>query len=199
MKKNIRKLVTAGIIAALLSGQTAFAAEVTGDTEASAQVGQVNEETLPGDEATEEEVTEVPDNTPGNVTQEETAPEMAEESMEDQMQSDPSKEVQTESVLPEAKEQESEHVYKLQYRVHVQTYGWQDWKSDGEIAGSTGQAKRIEAIQICLTGKYADKYDIYYRVHSQTYGWLDWAKNGQKAGSLGYAKRLEALEICLVE
>lgn len=87
----------------------------------------------------------------------------------------------------------------IEYRVHGQTYGWQGWKSDGEIAGSTGQAKRIEAIQIRLTGKYKEKYDIYYRVHSQTYGWLDWAKNGQKAGSLAYAKRLEALEIRLVE
>lgn len=87
----------------------------------------------------------------------------------------------------------------IRYRVHGQTYGWQGWKADGEVAGSTGQAKRIEAIQIELTGKYAEQYDIYYRVHSQTYGWLDWAKNGQKAGSLAYAKRLEALEVCLVE
>lgn len=87
----------------------------------------------------------------------------------------------------------------IRYRVHGQTYGWQNWKSDGEIAGTTGQSKRIEAIQIELTGKYAKKYDIYYRVHSQTYGWLDWAKNGEKAGSLGYSKRMEALEIVLVE
>ena len=87
----------------------------------------------------------------------------------------------------------------IRYRVHGQTYGWQNWKADGEIAGTTGQSKRIEAIQIELTGKYAKKYDIYYRVHSQTYGWLDWAKNGEKAGSLGYSKRMEALEIVLVE
>ena len=64
----------------------------------------------------------------------------------------------------------------IRYRVHGQTYGWQGWRADGEIAGTTGQSKRIEAIQIELTGKYAEKYDIYYRVHSQTYGWLDWAK-----------------------
>lgn len=87
----------------------------------------------------------------------------------------------------------------IRYRVHGQSYGWQDWKTDGEIAGTTGQEKRIEAIQIELTGKYAKQYDIYYRVHLQSYGWMDWAKNGEKAGSLGYAKRLEALEICLVQ
>ena len=68
----------------------------------------------------------------------------------------------------------------IRYRVHGQTYGWQGWRADGEIAGTTGQSKRIEAIQIELTGKYAEKYDIYYRVHSQTYGWLDWAKMVKK-------------------
>lgn len=97
------------------------------------------------------------------------------------------------------KPDQEEETGGIRYRVHGQTYGWQGWKADGEVAGSTGQAKRLEAIQIELTGKYAEQYDIYYRVHSQTYGWLDWAKNGQKAGSLAYAKRLEALEICLVE
>lgn len=94
---------------------------------------------------------------------------------------------------------QEEEMGGIRYRVHGQTYGWQNWKADGEIAGITGQSKRIEAIQIELTGKYADKYDIYYRVHLQTYGWLDWAKNGEKAGSLGYSKRMEALEIVLVE
>lgn len=93
----------------------------------------------------------------------------------------------------------------IRYRVHGQTYGWQDWRENGEIAGTTGQKKRIEAIQIRLTGEYAEKYDIYYRVHSQTYGWLDWAKGGdsdettQKAGTSAYAKRMEAIEIQLVK
>lgn len=201
MKKNIRKLVTAGIIAALLSGQTAFAAEVTGDTEAPTQVGQVNEETPAGDETTEEEVTEIPDNTSGNVTQEETAPEMAEESKEDQTQSDPSKEVQTESVLPEAKEQESEHVYKLQYRVHVQTYGWQDWKDSGSTAGTTGEAKRLEAIEMRVVdedGNPSSDFHVEYRSHVQTYGWQDWVGDGQVSGTTGEAKRLEAIQIRLV-
>ena len=26
----------------------------------------------------------------------------------------------------------------IEYRAHCQTYGWQDWKKDGEIAGTTG-------------------------------------------------------------
>ena len=33
-------------------------------------------------------------------------------------------------------------------RVHVQDIGWQNWVRNGRIAGTTGQSKRIEAIQI---------------------------------------------------
>ncbi len=36
----------------------------------------------------------------------------------------------------------------IRYRVHVQDIGWMDWVSNGQIAGTTGQSKRIEAIQI---------------------------------------------------
>ena len=87
----------------------------------------------------------------------------------------------------------------IQYKTHVQTYGWQNWVTGGNTAGTSGQAKRLEAIQIKLTGQMAEKYDIYYRVHSQTYGWLGWAKNGESAGTEGFAKRLEAVQIVLVE
>lgn len=40
--------------------------------------------------------------------------------------------------------------YKLQYKVHVQDYGWQDWKNEGEMAGTMYEAKRLEAIEIRL-------------------------------------------------
>ena len=71
--------------------------------------------------------------------------------------------------------------------------------SDGATAGTTGQSKRLEAIQITLTDELAELYDVYYRVHVQTYGWLDWACNGETAGTTGLSKRLEAIEIVLVE
>lgn len=87
----------------------------------------------------------------------------------------------------------------ITYRTHVQSYGWsQGWVSNGKSSGTSGQAKRLEAIEIKLTGAVANYYDVYYRVHAQTYGWLAWAKNGQTAGSAGSAKRLEGIQICLV-
>ena len=87
----------------------------------------------------------------------------------------------------------------ITYKTHVQSYGWLNNVSNGDISGKTGESKRLESIQINLTGDMADKFDVYYRVHAQSYGWLDWAKNGQSAGTQGLSKRLEAIEIVLVE
>lgn len=36
----------------------------------------------------------------------------------------------------------------IRYRAHVQKQGWQDWRNDGQIAGTTGQKLRLEAVQI---------------------------------------------------
>jgi uncharacterized protein YjdB len=92
------------------------------------------------------------------------------------------------------------------YTAHIQGYGWQDdvnvsslWKRDGEMSGTSGQSRRLEAIRIKLTGEMAEHYDVYYRVHAQSYGWLGWAKNGEPAGTAGYSKRLEGIEIVLVQ
>ena len=91
------------------------------------------------------------------------------------------------------------------YTTHVQSIGWQGnennvntWFRDGQMAGTSGRAKRLEAIRIALTGEMAEHYDVYYRVHAQTYGWLAWTKNGEAAGTAGISKRLEGIQIVLV-
>ena len=77
--------------------------------------------------------------------------------------------------------------------------GWQNWKNENQIAGTTGQAKQVEALKIKLTGAMAQKYDIYYRTHVADYGWLDWAKNGEMSGTSGMAKRVECVQVVLVQ
>lgn len=77
---------------------------------------------------------------------------------------------------------------KLEYQVHVQDIGWQDWKYGGETAGTTGQEKRIEAIII----KYPN---IKYRVHIEDLGWSNWCNSGEVAGTTGQSKRIEAIQI----
>lgn len=39
---------------------------------------------------------------------------------------------------------------KLRYRVHVAETGWQDWKQEGEYAGTRGKSLRVEALQIVM-------------------------------------------------
>lgn len=99
---------------------------------------------------------------------------------------------------------DSKYQGSVQYTTHIQDIGWEnkgedDWKEDGEVSGTSGKSKRLEAIRIRLSGEMKEKYDIYYRVHAQDYGWLDWAKNGEEAGTSGLSKRLEAIEIILIQ
>jgi uncharacterized protein YjdB len=83
------------------------------------------------------------------------------------------------------------------YRTHVQTYGWQSWKYNGAISGTTAQAKRLEGIYIKLqNAQYSG--DITYKTHIQSYGWENtWRTGGQLSGTTGEAKRLEAIQINL--
>lgn len=79
----------------------------------------------------------------------------------------------------------------LQYKVHVQDEGWSDYKNAGDIAGTTGENKRIEAIIL----KANNGLDISYRVHMENLGWSEWVTNGQIAGTTGQSRRIEAIEI----
>lgn len=77
----------------------------------------------------------------------------------------------------------------IKYQVHIQDIGWQDEKSNWGMAGTEGQAKRVEAIKISASEH------IRYRVHIQDSGWSEWVPNDCIAGTVGQAKRLEAIEI----
>ena len=82
------------------------------------------------------------------------------------------------------------------YNTHVQTYGWQDFVYNGDMAGTSGQSKRLEGIHIALVNQpYTG--GIEYRTHVQTYGWQEWKQNGQMSGTSGESKRLEGIEIRL--
>ncbi|MBO7675020.1 MAG: Ig domain-containing protein, partial [Atopobiaceae bacterium] len=88
----------------------------------------------------------------------------------------------------------------IEYMSHVQGIGWEkSWSRDGQMSGTSGQSKRVEATRIRLYGNMAKKYDVYYRVHAQNYGWMGWAKNGAKAGTQGKSLRIEAMQVVLVK
>lgn len=84
----------------------------------------------------------------------------------------------------------------VSYRTHIQDFGWQGEVRDGELSGSVGQAKRLEAIEINL-GDTPVAGGIDYQVHVQNYGWMNTVSNGQSAGTTGESMRLEAIKINL--
>lgn len=99
-------------------------------------------------------------------------------------------------IVPKGTAAASPREESVSYRVHRQTYGWESLDvSDGTVSGTTGQAKRLEGIQISLSGKYSGS--VNYQTQVQTYGWNGWKSDGATAGTTGQAKRLEAIQIYL--
>lgn len=85
----------------------------------------------------------------------------------------------------------------VNYSVHAQTYGWLDTVQDGAMAGTSGEAKRLEAIQISL-GNAPVSGSIQYRVHRQTYGWeTDWKSDGATSGTTGEEKGWKPFKLSL--
>ena len=80
----------------------------------------------------------------------------------------------------------------VSYNAHVQSYGWLNWVSDGATSGTSGESKRMEALQLKLSGVNGG---IRYRAHVQGNGWLGWVKNGCMAGTTGESRRMEAIQI----
>ena len=87
----------------------------------------------------------------------------------------------------------------ITYRTYIQDGKWTAWASAGAMSGNSKTGKRIECIQIKLTGEMAEHYDVYYRVYSPSFGWLDWAVNGQASGTTGCFCRIDKIQIVLRE
>lgn len=82
----------------------------------------------------------------------------------------------------------------VSYEAHVSDIGWQTFVQNGEIAGTTGQNKGIEALKMQLNDVDGG---IEYRAHVRDIGWQDYVSNGQQAGTTGQAKPIEAVSIRL--
>lgn len=79
----------------------------------------------------------------------------------------------------------------VSYQVHARDIGWCNWQSDGKMAGSTGQNRRIEAFRLNPVGET----DV--TVHIKDIGNKEY-KNISKdtiLGTTGQNKRIEAIKI----
>lgn len=100
------------------------------------------------------------------------------------------------SAEPFAQNERAAGAPTVTYRTHVQDVGWQGWKSNAQVSGTSGKKKRLEAIQLKLQNSpYSG--GIQYRTHVQDIGWQGWKSNGQVSGTSGQKKRLEAIQIKL--
>ena len=92
----------------------------------------------------------------------------------------------------------NKYIESVSYKTRVQDEGWQDWKKDGELSGTAGQSKQVEAIAIELRNSLIHG-DIKYRTYTQNEGWQDWKSNGEISGSDDETTKIEAIAIELTD
>lgn len=77
----------------------------------------------------------------------------------------------------------------FQYEAHVQDYGWMDAVDAGEIAGTTGQSRRLEALCINTT------FLRYNGVFADNGAVCGWKTDGAYIGSVGQSRALQCIAI----
>ncbi len=80
----------------------------------------------------------------------------------------------------------------VSYSAHVASIGWQSTVHDGDIAGTTGQALSMEALDVSLSSG-AGEGSIRVQGHVQNIGWQDWSYG--YTGTTGRALGLEAIRL----
>lgn len=78
------------------------------------------------------------------------------------------------------------------YTAHVQDKGDLSAVRDGEVIGTTGESRRLEAMSATV-----DAGGIEYRAHLQDKGWDGWVADGKQAGTTGESRRIEAIQMRL--
>ncbi|WP_086313928.1 hypothetical protein A5821_001477 [Enterococcus sp. 7F3_DIV0205] len=84
----------------------------------------------------------------------------------------------------------------VKYQSHIKNIGWQSTKSNGQLSGTVGQNKRLEALKIAVDNTPVAG-GIEYRSHVQDYGWQNYVGNNVVSGTVGKQKQVEALSVRL--
>ncbi len=83
----------------------------------------------------------------------------------------------------------------VKYQSYGDTLGWQEKVSSGEISGTIGQGKRMEAFTMSLENNY--RVDVSYSAFIEGSGWQDFANEPDVMGVAGQGKRIEAIKVKL--
>ena len=90
-----------------------------------------------------------------------------------------------------------EDLLRVEYQCNVEDVGNIGWFTQGSMCGVEyqKQPKRLEAIQIRLTGRASGYFTIKYECHIQGIGDMPAKADGQSCGTYGEARRLEAVRV----
>lgn len=91
------------------------------------------------------------------------------------------------------------YLYKptLTYQSHIQSLGWQDIISGGNVTGTTGKALRLEALTPTLSNiSKGLSGNLNYQAHVQNIGWQSPLNTGT-IGTTGKGLRMEAVKFSL--
>jgi GH25 family lysozyme M1 (1,4-beta-N-acetylmuramidase) len=83
---------------------------------------------------------------------------------------------------------------RVKYQAHVENIGWQEIKTDGQIAGTVGQSLRLEALAV---ESLIDGVQVDIEGHVQYVGWQEARSGKNAAGTTGGNLRLEAIKLSL--
>lgn len=84
---------------------------------------------------------------------------------------------------------------KLSAKVHIQGIGWvfYDNVEHDTVLGTVGQGKRLEAIELELTG--VPGKNIYVQTHLAKYGWTGYIAGGYTSGTVGIGTAVQAMRL----
>lgn len=78
-------------------------------------------------------------------------------------------------------------------RAHVKDKGWLGWVSSGMVCGTTGQSRRLEAVQFKIDG--ASNVFFGVDVFASGKGWISNVGLNKVAGTTGQSRQIEAIKI----
>lgn len=92
---------------------------------------------------------------------------------------------------------EKEDILNVKYSAYLHGMDWQEEKSNGEMAGTVGQNRAVEAYEIRLENNTGISGTIQYRAHVSNIGWQEYVEEGGLAGTTESGLQIEAIQMKL--
>ncbi|WKY44481.1 D-Ala-D-Ala carboxypeptidase family metallohydrolase [Eubacteriaceae bacterium ES2] len=87
----------------------------------------------------------------------------------------------------------------VEYKTYLENLEWQEIKRNGEIAGTIGESRRIEAIEWHLIDKpEGEEIFLHGNPQLENLGWTGFVAENELCGTTGQARKLEGIQFQLV-